>query len=266
MDPSSNFVLRLTTTDPNAAAQAVATARKLRRPLLLRGLLTPHVAHFDPARMAALPPDLRVAPDGGAGAQPLCEWVRPSGRGRMGVSGSGIATIMSAKARQALMWERFLKPDLAAFREASGFTALAAFVAKCFGRGKAAASGNLVVTSDAGPGGFQQRSDVHQDEYDNFMVVAAGAKIWALAILTDAQVARAGRRKGRLARSLALDAVDRTRNRTPDEHDVAAAFETVYMGPGDVLFNPALVWHQVNSEPGTLAYSLMYDDAAQSVM
>lgn len=168
---------------------------------------------------------------------------------------------MSEKGPQARLWKRFMKGDMAAFRAGTGHTSLSAFGDAVFG-GLEPQSSNLIVTGNAAPSAegraYELKSDAHQDMHDNLMLVASGSKIWALASLTEAQVAKGRKRKGRLTSSFALDAVDRTRNKTPEEHEVAAAFETVFMGPGDVLFNPAMVWHQVNSEPQTLAYSLMY--------
>jgi len=172
-----------------------------------------------------------------------------------------IASIMSEKPLQTRLWARFMQKDLFAFRTKTGHSALADFAASIH-QGCKPMSSNMIVTGNAAPSAagrcFEMKSDAHQDEYHNFMVVASGAKIWALAALTEEQVAKGRKTKGRLSSSFRLDAVDRTKNRTPEEHEVAGLFETVWMGPGDVLFNPAWVWHQVNSEPQTLAYSVMY--------
>jgi hypothetical protein len=261
------FVLKLPTADMEEARQAVAYAQARGRPLLLQGLLAAEVKGFSAEQLLLVPADVKVVSDDktGIGNQALREWGQPPKRRatlRADHPNWGkIASIMSEKGAQARLWKRFMEGDMAAFRAATGHTALAAFGDAVFG-GLEPQSSNLIVTGNAAPSAegrsYELRSDAHQDMHDNLMVVASGSKIWALASLTEAQVAKGRKRKGRLTSSFALDAVDRTRNKTAEEHEVAAAFETVYMGPGDVLFNPAMVWHQVNSEPRTLAYSLMF--------
>lgn len=261
------FVLRLATADKAEARQAVAYARARGRPLLLEGLLAGEVKGFTADQLLYVPEDVKVVSDDktGIGNQALRDWGQPPKRRatmRADHPNWGkIASIMSEKGKQAHLWGRFMEADMAAFRAGTGHTALAAFGDAVFG-GLEPQSCNLIVTGNAAPSAegrcYELKSDAHQDMHDNLMVVASGSKIWALATLSEAQVAKGRKRKGRLTSSFALDAVDRTRNKTPEEHEVAAAFETVYMGPGDVLFNPAMVWHQVNSEPRTLAYSLMY--------
>jgi hypothetical protein len=149
---------------------------------------------------------------------------------------------------------RFLAKDLAPFRERSGYKSLRRLGDAVFE--SAPQSQNVLVT---GPddSGRPLKSEAHQDEYDNLMLVATGAKIWALAELTDEQVARASGGRS-LKRSLGLDAVETARNRRFDDMRVANCFTRVIMTPGDVLYNPGYVWHQVNSDPNTLAYSVMY--------
>jgi len=260
-------VLKLEAADVQEARQAVAYAQARGRPLLLLGLLAAEVKGFSADQLLLVPADVKVVSDDktGIGSQALREWGQPPKRRatlRADHPNWGkIASIMSEKGTQARLWERFMEGDMAAFRAATGHTALAAFGDAVFG-GREPQSSNLIVTGNAAPSAegrsYELKSDAHQDMHDNLMVVASGSKIWALAALSEAQVAKGRKRKGRLTSSIALDAVNRTCNKTPEEHEVAAAFETVYMRPGDVLFNPAMVWHQVNSEPRTLAYSLMY--------
>jgi len=281
-------VLKLQTQDLDEARQAVAYARRLKRPLLLQGLLTETVKNYAPAQLQLLPEDVKVCSDdkSGIGFQPFRDWgVAPkrlrkataaaaaaasssssSGGAAAGEEGmpsnwGRIASIMSEKAPQARLWTRFMQEDLASFRASTGHTALASFAASVF-EDRPPMSCNVIVTGNAAPTAagrcFELKSDAHQDEYDNFMLVSSGAKIWALASLTKEQVMKGRKTKGKLSSSFRLDAVDRTKNRTREEHEIAGCFETVWMGPGDVLFNPAWVWHQVNSEPQTLAYSVMY--------
>lgn len=281
----SSYVLKLQTQDLDEARQAVAHARRLKRPLLLQGLLTETVQNYTPDHLQILPEDVKVCSDdkSGIGFQPLRDWgVAPkrlrkataaaasaasisstTAAGEKGVpcNWGRIASIMSEKAPQARLWTRFMQDDLANFRASTGHTALASFAASVF-ECCSPMSCNLIVTGNAAPTAsgrrFELKSDAHQDEYDNFMLVSSGAKIWALASLTEEQVLKGRKTKGKLSSSFRLDAVDRTKNRTREEHEIAGCFETVWMGPGDVLYNPAWVWHQVNSEPQTLAYSVMY--------
>lgn len=281
----SSYVLKLQIQDLNEARQAVAHARRLRRPLLLQGLLTETVKNYTPDHLQLLPEDVKVCSDdkSGIGFQPLRDWgVAPkrlrkataaaasaaptssttaTGEESIPYNWGRIASIMSEKAPQARLWTRFMQDDLASFRASTGHTALASFAASVF-EGRSPMSCNVIVTGNAAPTAsgrrFELKSDAHQDEYDNFMLVSSGAKIWALASLTEEQVLKGRKTKGKLSSSFRLDAVDRTKNRTREEHEIAGCFETVWMGPGDVLYNPAWVWHQVNSEPQTLAYSIMH--------
>ncbi len=278
----ASYVLKLRTQDVEEARQAVASARRQKRPLLLQGLLAHQVKEFAPDQLQLLPEDVKVCSDDktGIGFQPLRDWGVGPKRLRKATTAAAaaaaskdettagmpanwgrIASIMSEKGPQARLWTRFMQEDLAAFRRGTGHTSLATFASSVF-PDRAPMSYNMIVTGNAAPSAtgrqFELKSDAHQDEYDNFMLVTSGAKIWALADLTEEQVAMGRKTKGKLSSSFRLDAVDRTKNRTQEEHEVAGLFDTVFMGPGDVLFNPAWVWHQVNSEPLTLAYSIMY--------
>lgn len=200
-----------------------------------------------------------------AGIQPVRDWLtlpRRYQRGRTDsekITWGGLATIMSEKARQKPQLERFMSEGFAWLRDASGFTGLSQLGGLVWGQEASPRSRNFILTG-AEVKGRVNKSDAHQDQHDNLMLVCSGSKIWALADLTEEQV-KLGKKNGNkttLKASLGIDAVDASRNTCEAHHEVARMFDRVYMGPGDVLYNPAYVWHQVNSEPMTLAYSIMY--------
>jgi hypothetical protein len=132
---------------------------------------------------------------------------------------------------------------------------------------KEPASVNVLVTphhqrlpnpkdGEAAESRFPYRSAAHQDGFDNIMVVTSGAKLWSLANLEKEQSDRV---KGgsELKGSLTIHAADKTMNNKV-QLEIANLFTSVLLEPGDILFVPANVWHEVLSEPGTLAISIMY--------
>lgn len=197
-----------------------------------------------------------------AGTVSVSDWVS-SGRIKRSLTPAeckwgGLASLMSDKPKQKRHHNAFMGPALQDFRELSGYSQLERLAALVWGPRGQPASSNVILTGAEVPGRVN-RSDPHQDEYHNLMLVSCGVKIWALAGLTPEEEDIGMRTLSHdLKDAMRLDATDRTRNTEDHEHEIARLFDTVVLRPGDVLFNPAWVWHQVNSAPMTLAYSLMY--------
>jgi ribosomal protein L16 Arg81 hydroxylase len=152
-----------------------------------------------------------------------------------------------------------MRKDMTEFRLKTGYTDFATFTRKAFS-GRVVASKNLIVCGPAHGKPFRTKSHVHQDDYDNIMSVVTGKKIWALATLSKADelMAKKGKNIMGQERSFRLDAIDRTQNDTDEEHAIANKFDTVCLKAGDLIFVPRKVWHQVNSNPMTLAFTHMY--------
>lgn len=199
-----------------------------------------------------------------SGPQSFSDWLTlplryQRGRAPEKTTWGGLATLMSEKGRQRPQFERFMSEDLEDFRDASGFTRLSELGALVWGAGERPRSSNIILTGSEVPG-RSNKSDAHQDQHDNIMLVSSGSKIWALADLTEEEV-KMGKKNGNkntLKSSLGLDAIDRSKNMCEEHDEVASRFDTIRLRPGDVLYNPAMVWHQVNSDALTLAYSLMF--------
>jgi hypothetical protein len=126
-------------------------------------------------------------------------------------------------------------------------------------------SENILVTGLLGEGKKDGRSDPHLDSYDNVMMMLTGSKQWALARLTPEEVARAG--TGRLFGSLAVDAIQTTRNKdNADFHEIAAKFVRVTLWNRMVdgrkkiamIYVPNDVWHAVQSSEFSAALTRMY--------
>ena len=56
-----------------------------------------------------------------------------------------------------------------------------------------------------------------------------------------------------------MNAIDLGQNKSSNDLQLAKKFHTFFLDPGDVIYMPPEVYHQVRSEKQTLAYSMFID-------
>lgn len=178
------------------------------------------------------------------------EWMRDEVKEVTGEwVGGNISLSSDSLGHQSVFFKEFLGQGCEKFRKESGYNSFVEHSQHIFGRD--VTSHNVFFT-----GKRVDWTPPHQDSYHNLFLNVMGEKTWALADLNHCEKAFVGRYQ--TENSVRLNAIrldDPINN--PRIWRIIDKFRVVRLCAGDLLYVPPDMYHQVNTSPFTVGFSMM---------